>query len=102
MRLLVFFDLPVITNREKREYRRFRTFLLNEGYDMLQYSVYSRICNGHEAADKHLARLKRNLPHQGSIRAMMITEKQYAKMQLLLGEPTQKEKVLASTQLTLF
>jgi CRISPR-associated protein Cas2 len=102
MRLLVFFDLPVITKREKREYRRFRTFLLNEGYDMLQFSVYSRVCNGHEAADKHLTRLKRNLPSQGSIRAMMVTEKQYTKMQLLLGEPTPKEKILTSTQLTLF
>lgn len=102
MRLLVFFDLPVITKREKREYRRFRMFLLNEGYDMLQFSVYSRICNGHEAADKHLARLKRNLPPQGSIRALIVTEKQYSKMQLLLGEPTPKEKTLTSTQLTLF
>ncbi|KXG09899.1 CRISPR-associated endoribonuclease Cas2 [Anoxybacillus sp. P3H1B] len=102
MRLLVFFDLPVLTSREKRDYRRFRTFLLNEGYDMLQFSVYSRICNGHEAADKHLARLKKNLPSQGSIRAMIVTEKQYAKMQLLLGEATPKEKTLKTTQLTLF
>ncbi|AKU27015.1 CRISPR-associated endonuclease Cas2 [Geobacillus stearothermophilus] len=102
MRLLVFFDLPVVTNREKREYRRFRTFLLNEGYDMLQFSVYSRVCHGHEATDKHLARLKRNLPPRGSIRAMVVTEKQYAKMQLLLGEPTAQEKKVTSTQLTLF
>ncbi|WP_338122459.1 CRISPR-associated endonuclease Cas2 [Anoxybacillus flavithermus] len=102
MRLLVFFDLPVITNREKRHYRKFRAFLLNEGYDMLQFSVYSRICNGHESADKHLNRLKRNLPPKGSVRAMIVTEKQYAKMQFLLGEPTTKEKTITTTQLSLF
>lgn len=102
MRLLVFFDLPVVTKREKREYRRFRTFLLNEGYDMLQFSVYSRVLNGYEASEKHLMRLKRNLPPRGAIRAMIVTEKQYAKMHILLGEPTAQERKITSTQLTIF
>ena len=49
MRLLVFFDLPMVTKTEKRAYTLFRRFLLNDGYDMLQYSVYGRIVNGADA-----------------------------------------------------
>jgi CRISPR-associated protein Cas2 len=46
MRLLVFFDLPMVTKAEKRAYVQFRKFLLNDGYDMIQWSVYGRILNG--------------------------------------------------------
>ena len=45
MRLLVFFDLPVVKREDRKEYQVFRRFLLNDGYTMIQYSVYSRICN---------------------------------------------------------
>lgn len=62
MRLFVMFDLPVRTASERKEAARFRKFLLNDGYYMLQYSIYVRICNGMESADKHEQRLKNNLP----------------------------------------
>ena len=61
MRLLVFFDLPVVKREDRKEYQVFRRFLLNDGYTMIQYSVYSRICNGTEGLNKHLLRLKKNL-----------------------------------------
>lgn len=102
MRIIVFFDLPVKTKKQKRDYIRFRTFLLNEGYDMLQYSVYCRICNSHEATQKHLNRIQKNLPPKGAIRAMTVTEKQYAQMKFLLGDPTPTERKIATSQLTLF
>ena len=52
MRMLVFFDLPVVTKTHRRAYTVFRRFLLNDGYDMIQFSVYGRILNGNDAAEK--------------------------------------------------
>ena len=85
MRLFVMFDLPVRTGEERKEAARFRKFLLNDGYYMLQYSIYVRICGGMEAADKHEQRLKNNLPENGSVRLLRITERQYTAMQILCG-----------------
>lgn len=102
MRLLVFFDLPMVTKIEKRAYVQFRRFLLNDGYDMIQFSVYGRILNGKDAETKHLARLADNLPPEGSIRCMTVTEKQYAGMRLLVGLPLFQEKKVAANQMILF
>lgn len=102
MRLLVFFDLPMVTKAEKRAYVQFRKFLLNDGYDMIQWSVYGRVLNGIDAEKKHLARLTENLPPKGSVRAMTVTEKQYASMLLLVGKPLFQEKNVSATQLLLF
>ncbi|MFA2694678.1 CRISPR-associated endonuclease Cas2 [Bacillus mycoides] len=86
----------------KKEYIRFRKFLLNDGYDMLQSSVYCRICNSNEGTKKYLERLKCNIPEKGFIRTLAVTDKHYAKMEFLVGKPTQTEKKITSTQLTLF
>lgn len=102
MRLIVFFDLPMVTRAEKREYVQFRRFLLNDGYDMVQFSVYSRILNGKDAEGKHLARLVANLPPAGSVRCMCVTEKQYAGIKLLVGRPRFQEKTVSAAQLLLF
>lgn len=102
MRLLVFFDLPMVTKAEKRAYVQFRRFLLNDGYDMIQWSVYGRIINGRDAQTKHMARLADNLPPHGSVRCMTVTEKQYAGMQLLVGMPLFQEKKVAASQMLLF
>lgn len=87
MRLFVMFDLPVKSTSERKEAARFRKFLLSDGYYMLQYSIYVRICNGMEAADKHEQRLKNHLPEHGSIRLLRITERQYTAMRILCGRP---------------
>ncbi len=102
MRLLVFFDLPVVTKAERRAYTIFRRFLLNDGYDMIQFSVYGRILNGKDAEQKHLQRLLANLPADGSIRALTVTEKQYASMKLLVGLPLFQEKAIKANQMLLF
>ena len=68
MRILVFFDLPTLTKADKRAYTLFRRFLLQDGYDMLQWSVYSRIVNGEDDVKKHQKKLVANLPKKGSIR----------------------------------
>lgn len=102
MRLIVFFDLPMVTKAEKRAYVQFRRFLLNDGYDMIQWSVYGRILNGKDAEAKHLARLSDSLPPAGSVRCMTVTEKQYAGIRLLVGMPLFQEKKVPATQLLLF
>lgn len=89
MRMLVFFDLPVTTANERKAATQFRNFLLKDGYHMVQYSVYARVCNGNDAVKKHELRLNANLPQDGSIRLLVITEKQYESMRVLLGGKTQ-------------
>ncbi|MGC1584699.1 MAG: CRISPR-associated endonuclease Cas2, partial [Rhodomicrobium sp.] len=78
MWLFVFFDLPVGTKIERGEATRFRNFLKGDGYMMIQFSVYARVCRGEEAVDKHLSRVTKNLPKKGSVRTLHVTERQYA------------------------
>ena len=91
--LFVLFDLPVGTKLERRDATRFRNFLKDDGFMMLQYSVYARVCRGEDGAMKHIARMTRNLPGRGSIRALQVTDRQYSRMRLLLGEATKTESV---------
>lgn len=102
MRLIVFFDLPMVTKTEKRAYVQFRRFLLNDGYDMIQWSVYGRLLNGSDNQDKHLRRLVDNLPPAGSVRCMTVTEKQFAGIRLLVGMPLFQEKKVTASQMLLF
>jgi CRISPR-associated protein Cas2 len=91
--LFVFFDLPVGSKGERRAATRFRNFLKDDGYMMLQLSVYARVCRGEDAADKHVLRVTKSLPKKGSVRLLQVTDKQYGRMRLLLGEATKNEKV---------
>lgn len=102
MRILVFFDLPVKTPTERREATRFRKFLLNDGYHMLQYSVYARVCNGMDAVLKHQSRIRQNLPDNGAIRMLTITERQYESIEILLGRLTEADEPFQAEQLTIF
>lgn len=102
MRMLVFFDLPVVTKQERRVATQFRNFLLKDGYYMVQYSVYARVCNGSDAVDKHRQRLKQNLPENGSIRLLVITEKQYESVEILVGNLKEQDKPFICEQLTIF
>jgi CRISPR-associated protein Cas2 len=102
MRMLVFFDLPVVTKADRRAYTVFRRFLLNDGYDMIQFSVYGRILNGTDAEQKHSKRLLANLPPEGSVRVLTVTEKQFVGMKLLVGLPLFQEKKVNAAQIALF
>ena len=98
----MFFDLPVQTKAERREAARFRHFLLTDGYHMLQYSVYARVCNGMDAVAKHQARVRQNVPDNGAIRMLTITEKQYESIEILLGRLTEADAPFQAEQLTIF
>lgn len=102
MRIIVFFDLPVGRSRERKAYSRFRKFLLKDGYTMLQYSIYSRICNGEDGVRKHMRRLNEHIPRvHGAIRALKVTEKQFENMDILLGTTTPEED-LGSNKIDFF
>jgi len=98
--LFVFFDLPVGTKAERRWATKFRNFLKDDGFMMLQFSVYARICRGEDAAEKHTSRVTKSLPPKGSVRTLQVTDRQYSRMKLLLGEAGLSEKK-ASQQLVL-
>lgn len=100
MRLVVLFDLPVKTKKQRHDATAFRNFLLKDGYYMLQYSVYVRVCNGADAVQKHRARLQDHLPDNGAVRVMVITEKQYESIEILVGNLTMADQTFSSNQLT--
>ncbi|KPN72152.1 CRISPR-associated endonuclease Cas2 [Neisseria sp. 83E34] len=102
MRLIVFFDLPVTTTAKRKAANQFRKFLQKDGYHMLQLSVYSRIVKGRDALQKHHKRLLLHLPEEGQVRYLEVTEKQYASMVMLIGEPKPREKKVNADQLLLF
>lgn len=94
MRLLVMFDLPVETSLEKKEYTRFRKALIRSGFLMMQYSIYVRCCLNQDNATKYLKQVEMFLPKHGAVRCLMITEKQFGKMKILLGEKSINEDLL--------
>jgi CRISPR-associated protein Cas2 len=101
MRLLVFFDLPTTSRGAKRAYVRFRRFLLKDGYDMLQWSVYGRVINGSDRLEGHMKRLNQHLPSKGSVRCLVVSEKQFTSMKLLVGTYSKQEKKVGAQQLVL-
>ena len=101
MWLFCFFDLPVKTKVQRRAATRFRNFLISDGFNMIQFSVYVRICREQDGADKHVARLCRNLPKEGSVRSLLVTERQYARMKTLLGTRQTHEKPVGDQLLLL-
>jgi CRISPR-associated protein Cas2 len=77
MWIFVMFDLPVATKQQSREATKFREFLLDQGFEMSQFSVYARFCSGRESYAAHLRRIERNLPEKGEIHVLTFTDKQY-------------------------
>ena len=86
MRILVFFDLPVTTTLEKRKYVKFRKFLIKKGFLMLQESVYCKLALNQTAAQSIVKLVKENSPDEGLVQMLVVTEKQFAKMEYVIGE----------------
>ena len=85
MRVLVFFDLPVLTSENRRAYAKFRRFLLKNGFLMLQESVYCKLALNSSAVNAIVDNVHKNKPEEGLIQLLTVTEKQYAKMDLIVG-----------------
>lgn len=99
MRVLVMFDLPTNTVEDKRNYAQFRKSLIKLGFDMLQYSIYSRITRNNDDAKKYVNKVKSSLPPIGSVRVLQITEKQYTNMIVMLRAKTPTENILGTKDL---
>lgn len=88
MRVIVFFDLPVLTESNRREYRTFRKFLIKSGFMMVQESVYCKLAQNSSVADIMVDNIKKNKPPEGLVQVLRVTEKQYNKMDFIVGEKT--------------
>lgn len=96
MRILVMFDLPVGTELERKNYRLFRKYLIKSGFLMLQESVYCKIAQNTTVADAIIANVRKNRPDDGLVQVLKITEKQYSRMEYIVGES--KSDVLDSDE----
>lgn len=87
------FDLPVVTEKERKIATKFRKFLLDDGYIMMQYSVYSRICKNNDDLTKHINRIKINTPKNGNVRLLQVTENQYNNIIMFSGTKKVEEDI---------
>lgn len=81
MWMIVMFDLPVTSRAERKEAHDFRMFLLDEGFEMAQFSVYFRYCVGAPQAEALVRRVTGNIPEGGKVEILFITDKQYERIQ---------------------
>ena len=88
MRIVVFFDLPVLTESNRKDYRTFRKYLIKSGFMMVQESVYCKLAQNSSVADAVVKNIKKNKPHEGLVQVLRVTEKQYNKMDFIVGERT--------------
>ena len=86
MRVIVFFDLPVQTSAERREYSVFRKHLIRNGFIMMQESVYSKLALNLSAASAIMETVRKNKPPSDLVQMLVITEKQFARMEFVVGE----------------
>jgi len=101
MWVLVFFDLPVVEEKDRKIYTQFRKKLLKDGFEMFQFSIYVRHCMSHDNADVHITRVKSFLPQKGKVGVLRITDKQFGMMELFEGT-NQKETKPPPQQLEMF
>lgn len=90
MRAIVFFDLPTVFSNDKRNYNKFRRYLIKEGFIMLQESVYSKLLLNSQQITYLNERIRRNSPKKGLIQILIVTEKQYASMDYIIGDSESK------------
>ena len=86
MRVLVFFDLPTETGEDRREYSRFHRLLIKNGFLMMQESVYCRMLITPTAGQTIMETIRKHRPPKGTVQIMTVTEKQFAKIEMITGE----------------
>lgn len=101
MWVLVFFDLPTETKRDRKAAADFRKNIMHDGFTMFQFSIYVRHCASSENAEVHVKRVKSLLPEFGKVGILTITDKQFASIQLFDGRKNQPPKC-EGVQLELF
>ena len=92
MWIFVMFDLPVTTKSESRAATKFRQYLLDEGFEKSQFSVYARFCNGKEQFEAYLQRIQANLPDRGDVHILTFTDKQYENIMRFSGQCRKRQR----------
>ena len=98
MRLLLFFDLPAVTKKDLKEYRKFVKFLTSEGFLRIQYSVYCKLCINTDSAQTEIRRVRLSSPDNGDIRLMAITENQFQKIININESHTLQESITTTNR----
>jgi CRISPR-associated protein Cas2 len=80
MWLFVFFDLPTQTKKHRKAYQQFRDVLLKDGFTMYQFSVYTRHCISYQSAEAHINKVEKQMPAEGKISILNVTDKQFEKI----------------------
>jgi CRISPR-associated protein Cas2 len=93
MRLVLFFDLPVETAKQRKDYRLFRKFIMKDGFLPLQESVYAKLVVNDASAESAIARVRKNRPPAGLVQVLKVTENQFATMEYITGERPDYEEV---------
>lgn len=101
MWVMVMYDLPMVTEKERKIYTRFRKQMLDDGFMLFQFSLYLRHCSSRENAEVHINRVKAILPPEGRIGIFAITDKQFGNMEIFNGK-THTDHEPPPMQLTLF
>ena len=100
MRVLIMFDLPVKTSADRKEYNRFRKVLIKSGFMMMQKSIYCKLAPNGISADSMISFVRRQVPAKGVVQALKITEKQFAKIEYMIG--TANSEVINSDERLIF
>ena len=96
MRVIVFFDLPTETAKDRKIYAKFRKELINEGFIMLQESIYSKLALNNSIVKSIKEKIYKNKPPKGIVQMLTITEKQYSSIEYVVGE--KKDEILDNTE----
>lgn len=100
MRVMIMFDLPVTSAAERREYAHFRKLLIKNGFIMMQESIYTKLVQNESAARWAVDTVRKNKPKDGLVQALVVTEKQFAKIEYILGNAS--SEVLTSDERIVF
>jgi CRISPR-associated protein Cas2 len=92
MWIFVMFDLPVASKDQARAATKFREFLLDEGFEKSQFSVYARFCNGKEQFETYLRRIEASLPQNGDIHVLTFTDRQYENIIRFSGQRRRRQR----------
>jgi CRISPR-associated protein Cas2 len=101
MWMMVLFDLPVVEKKERKDAAKFRNFLLDNGFSMLQFSIYTKVFSGSDACTKYYSLIEKNLPNYGKVDIVTFTDMQYGNIKSYIGKAKTHKKNL-SAQLLLF
>lgn len=99
---MVCFDLPVLTKEQRKTATKFRKWLIDDGYQMIQWSVYARPCVTFSRQETHLRRLETAVPEEGSIRALFVTRAQWERAYSIKGSPARHAPLEEIPQQMLF